>query len=218
MNWTELTWQKSEGIYDRIVEMPFIRRLIDGSLPLENFKFYIQQDSNYLGYFGRALSLIAARTADDYVLDYIRFAEGAIVVENALHAGYFNEFGINGKAEISPACHHYTSFLMSTAAVGRVETAMAAVLPCFLIYKKVGDYICQNQQRGDNPYSTWINTYAGEEFGALVQKALRICDEVAQRCTPAQQNEMTEAFLTASRLEWLFWDSAWRLEEWQPVV
>lgn len=218
MNWTELTWQKSDAIYKRIVEMPFIQGLIDGTLPLEKFKFYIQQDSNYLEYFGRALSLIAARAPDEYVLDYIRFAEGAIVVENALHAGYFNEFGISGKAEISPACHHYTNFLMSTAAVARVETAMAAVLPCFWIYKKVGDYIYQNQQRDDNPYKTWINTYAGEEFGLLVQKALRICDEVALMCTAVQQEEMTEAFLTASRLEWLFWDSAWRLESWQPVV
>jgi len=92
--------------------------------------------------------------------------------------------------------------------------ALAAILPCFWIYKAAGDHILLHQNKSNNPYQTWIDTYAGEEFGMLVRKAMTICDEVASQCTEVQQASMTEAFLTASRLEWIFWDSAWRLESW----
>jgi thiaminase/transcriptional activator TenA len=217
MTWSENARKKAELIYAEIIRMPFIVALMEGSLDPEKFKFYIAQDSHYLGHFGRTLSLIAARAhRKEHVLEFIRFAEGSVVVESALHANYFTQLGIAAKPPLSPACHHYNSFLMSTAALAQVETAMAAVLPCFWIYKEVGDHILLHQNKNGNPYQDWINTYAGEEFGVLVKKAIQICDEAAASCTPEQQELMTEAFITACRLEWLFWDSAWRLEKW-PV-
>jgi len=133
-----------------------------------------------------------------------------------IHAGYFVAFGINENIPLSPSCHHYTSYLLKEASLSAVEVAMAAVLPCFWIYKQVGDFIYEYQNRSGNPYQNWIDTYAGEEFGLLVEKAIGICDEVAVTCTPMQQRLMTEAFMTSCRLEYMFWDSAWRLEKW-PV-
>ena len=215
MKWSDHTWNKTSEIYNRILNMPFITQLSAGTLDIEKFKFYMEQDANYLEYFGRTLSLIAARVHDiGDVLHFIRFAEGAIVVENELHESYFKEFGIEEKAALSPTCHHYIHFMQSTAALAQIETAMAAVLPCFWIYKKVGDFILESQDKINNPYQNWINTYAGDEFGLLVQKAIDICDKAAEQCTLAQQEKMTEAFITASRLEWAFWNSAWEQEKW----
>ena len=146
MSWSKETWQTIRPIYNRIIEMPFITELMDGSLPLEKFQFYMSQDSAYLENFGRALALIAARASDtENTLAFLQFAENAIIVENALHESYFKEFGISEKAIIQPACHHYIHFLKSTAALKNLEVAMAAVLPCFWIYKEVGDYIYENQ-------------------------------------------------------------------------
>jgi thiaminase (transcriptional activator TenA) len=217
MRWSEHSWQRSAFIYEAIIGMPFIQELIAGTLPAEKFQFYITQDAAYLEQFGRALALIAGRAQTvAHVLEYARFAEGAIVVENALHAGYFQQFGIEGKAAASPSCHHYTSFLLSTCALAPIEVAMAAVLPCFWIYKRVGDYIYANQSGHDNPYQTWIDTYAGEAFGALVSKAINFCDEAATAATEAQQEAMYAAYEKASRLEYMFWDSAYRLESWLP--
>jgi thiaminase/transcriptional activator TenA len=215
MNWSAKTWQQALPVYESILGMPFIKELIDGSLPVEKFRFYISQDSHYLEHFGRALSLIGARAQEiTDVLAFIRFAEGAIVVENALHQFYFTDYNIEDKGSIEPACHHYVHYLKSTAALGQVEIAMAAVLPCFWIYKEVGDHIYKNQQSADNPYQKWIDTYAGEEFGLLVEQAIAICDRAAEQCTAAQQEAMSNAFITASRLEWMFWDGAYELRKW----
>jgi thiaminase/transcriptional activator TenA len=217
MSWSEHAWKAATPIYASILEMPYIRALMQGTLAPEKFRFYIAQDARYLEQYARVLAIIGARIhRKDHVLQFIKFAEGAIVVESALHAGYFDKLGIVQHPPMAPACHHYTGYLLATAATAPVEVALAAVLPCFWIYKAAGDHILLHQNKIDNPYQTWIDTYAGEEFGILVAKAIAICDEVAAQCTARQQEHMTEAFLTASRLEYMFWDSAWRLEQW-PV-
>jgi len=215
MSWSKETWQTIRPIYNRIIEMPFITELMDGDLPLEKFQFYMSQDSAYLENFGRALALIAARAYDtENTLAFLQFAENAIIVENALHESYFKEFGVSEKAIIQPACHHYIHFLKSMAALENLEVAMAAVLPCFWIYKEVGDYIYRNQKSGNNPYQAWIDTYAGEEFGEAVQKAISICDDHAINTTPQIRTKMTEAFVSASHLEYQFWDAGYSLRSW----
>ena len=215
MSWSKESWKRIEGIYTEILNMPFITQLTEGTLPLEQFQFYVLQDSSYLENFGRALALIAARAHDvEDILTFTRFAEGAIVVENALHESFFKEFNIDKSGPIGPTSHHYAHFLKSTAALDQVEVAMAAVLPCFWIYKKVGDEILKNQKTKNNPYQKWIDTYAGEEFGILVDQAIKTCDRVAATCTSQQQERMHAAFYTASQLEFMFWDSASALRKW----
>jgi thiaminase/transcriptional activator TenA len=215
MKWSDSAWNRIEERYQSILAMPFISELSDGSLPIEKFQFYMAQDSLYLEHFGRALSLIAARAHDiGDALEYMRYAETAIVVENALHESYFKEFGLTERGRMQPACHHYVHFLKSTAALDPVEVAMAAVLPCFWIYKKVGDHIYSHFHSESNPYQNWINTYGGEEFAEAVRKAIDICDRIAAATTPVIREKMTEAFITAAMMEYHFWEAAYNLRKW----
>jgi len=108
----------------------------------------------------------------------------------------------------------YTSYLHKQLANAPVEVVLAAVLPCFRIYKEVGDHILKHQTKGNNPYQSWIDTYGGEEFERSVTMAITVCDEIASQHTDARQQEMMEAYLVCSRLEWMFWESAYRQEEW----
>lgn len=214
MNWSTKTWKEILPIYQSIIDMPFIKELTDGTLPMEKFQFYLAQDSIYLESFGRALAIIAARADSiEDSLAFIRFAEGAIIVERDMHESYFKSFNLTDRGCCEPTCHHYTHFLKSTAALDAVEVGMAAVLPCFWIYKEVGDYIYKNHSK-NNPYQQWIDTYAGEEFGVLVAQAIDICNSVASQCTKKQQQAMTDAFVTASGLEFMFWNSAYYLKRW----
>lgn len=215
MTWSELTWNQCEDRYQSILKMPFVVELANGTLPKEKFQFYMAQDSLYLEHFGRALALIAARANDiSQTLKYLKYAETAIVVENILHESYFKDFGLTEKGEIQPACHHYIHFLKSTAALDSVEIAMASVLPCFWIYKKVGDYIYNHLRSENNPYQRWIDTYGGEEFADAVEQAINLCDGVASETTPAVREKMTEAFMTSSRMEYHFWEAAYDLKKW----
>ncbi len=216
MNWSEQAWTKIEAIYGSILKMPFITELTSGDLQKERFQFYMAQDSLYLEHFGRTLALIGAKAHSiSDALAYIRFGESAIVVENALHESYFQDFGIETRGEMQPACHHYIHFLRSTAAFEPMEVALAGTLPCFWIYKEVGDYILTQQKKENNPYQKWIDTYGGEEFASSVRSAINICNQAAENTTPSIRAKMTEAFITASIMEFDFWDAAYNLRKWK---
>lgn len=215
MKWSEYTWKQIEEYYQSILVMPFVKELAEGSLSKEKFQFYMAQDSLYLEHFGRALAIIGARAYNiNDVLSYMRFAENAIVVENALHESYFKDFDVKEKGKMQPVCHHYVHFLKSTAALDAVEIAMAAVLPCFWIYQKVGDYIYEYKKTDNNPYKKWIDTYSGEEFALAVRQAIEICDRAAEATTPEIRAKMTEAFITATQMEYYFWQAAYELKSW----
>jgi thiaminase/transcriptional activator TenA len=224
MNWSQQTWEATASIFRSITQMPFIGELADGTLPREKFLFYIAQDDIYLQAYARALALIAARaTTPGDVAAFTKYAQIALVSEQMMHEEFFKDAPATGAAaEIQPACHHYVSYLLSVAATAPVEVAMAAVLPCFWIYREVGAYIHRSAaakvaaggESGANPYQAWIDTYVGEEFETLVDEAIALCDAAAERSTPELRARMTEAYAFAARLEFDFWNAGYTLRQW----
>ncbi len=220
MSFTRDGWERIGPLYAAILELPFNRELAAGTLARERFVFYMLQDAHYLTWFARALAVTAARAPDaEALIQFAGSARAAVVVERALHESFFKDFGISPAAaaatEPSPTCAHYTHYLLALAYNAPYEVAVAALLPCFWIYGEVGKHLLE-VARPDNPYQAWIDTYADEAFADGVRKVIRICDQLAETATPAVRAEMLEAFFRASKLEWMFWDSAYRREIW-PV-
>ena len=211
-------WKNNAGAYERIRTMPFNAELAAGTLGEERFKHYITQDAHYLIGFGRALALAAAKAPEpDRIVQFARAAEEAIVVERALHGSFFAQYAISpaqfAKAPLSPACHHYVSYLLATAYAEPYEVLLGALLPCFWIYAEVGRDI-HARAAPANPYRAWIDTYAGEEFHAAVRGVIDATDEAAAEVSAALRERMHAAFTRATQLEWMFWDSAFRLDRW----
>lgn len=216
MKWSEQAWELVKPIYDKILTMPFNLELSDGTLSKEKFIFYLAQDAYYLLEFGRTLSTISGRVQDaELVMAYAGFSTGAIFAERSLHESYFVEFGLDNKVKPSPATLLYTNYILNQAAYASVEIAAAAVLPCFWIYKAVGDHIFAQQKGIENVYKRWIDMYAGIEFAQAVTQAINITDDLARHASAATQQKMLDAFEMATRLEWMFWDSAYHLEKWK---
>lgn len=211
-------WAANAAAYETIRSMPFNADLAAGTLDPKRFKHYIVQDAHYLIGFGRALSLAAARAPDpDGIVRFSRAAQDAIVVERALHGGFFRDYGIAPETfsatPITPACDHYVAWLLATAYAEPFEVLCAALLPCFWIYKAVGDDIFARAEPG-NPYRAWIDTYAGAEFAEAVAGMIAATDTAALGASPNLRARMLRAFVHATRLEWQFWDSAYRDAGW----
>lgn len=218
MSFSQEAWAGIAGLYNKIVEMPFNQELAAGTLSRERFTYYMIQDAHYLNVFGRALAATAARAPDnDAMIALAGSAREAVVVERALHESFFETFGVSAAqaaaVEPSPACSHYTSYLLQQAYGAPYPVAVAALLPCFWIYWAVGEHL-HGLARPDNPYQAWIDTYADEEFALGVRKLIAITDELAEAAPAPLRGQMMHAFVRASQLEWMFWDSAWRLERW----
>ena len=220
MVFTDELWKSIESIYAAILRHPFIRGLTDGSLPREGFQFYAVQDALYLREFARALSIAAARAPqDDWIVMFNEHAAGALRVERALHESFFREFGFAAgevaATPLAPTNLAYTSYLLSVAYGAPFHEALAALLPCYWIYWKVGKEL----ERAGSPdplYARWIGTYASREFGSLVRSVLDATDQTAARLQPAERDAMRRHFVTTSRYEWMFWEMGYRRESW-PV-
>ncbi|WP_443936598.1 TenA family protein [Pedobacter sp. MW01-1-1] len=216
MKWSDKAWENILPIYTNILDLPFNKELSNGTLAQEKFLFYLAQDAYYLLEFGRALSGISSKMKSaDLVLAFANFSTGAIVAERSLHESYFVEFGLDSEIQPSPSTLLYTNYLLNQVAYAHVEVAVAAVLPCFWIYKAVGDFIFAQQVGEQNPYKKWIDMYAGEDFGKAVAHIIDIANELADQASEKTQKEMLQAFEMATRLEWMFWESAYRLEAWK---
>ena len=213
-------WARNAAAYEAIRTMPFNTELAAGTLSRDRFTHYILQDAHYLIGFGRALALAAAKAPHpDGIVQFCRAAETAIVVERSLHGGFFRDYGIDAEAfaaiPVSPACDHYVSYLLATAYAEPYEVVLAALLPCFWIYAEVGRDIFARAQ-ADNPYRAWIDTYAGEDFAQAVAEMIAATDAAAEGTAPSLRARMHRAYTQATRLEWLFWDGAYRQAAW-PV-
>src|SRR5262245_51548972 len=194
-------WDRNLRVYQTIRTMPFNVELAAGPLSEARFKHYITQDAHYLIGFGRALTLAAAKApSPERLIQFAKSAEGAIVVERALHGGFFEKYGITPAifeaTPLSPACHHYVSYLLSVAYAEPYEVLLGALLPCFWIYAEVGRDI-HGRAAPNNPYQAWIDTYAGEDFHAAVQATIGATDEAAADASPALHERMHRAFTRA---------------------
>lgn len=214
------TWRRNADLYEATRTLPFNEELAAGTLSQERFQHYIVQDAHYLVAFGRALSLAAAKADDaDAIVQFAESAKVAILVERSLHADYFARFGLSQEdfegTPLSPACHHYTSYLMATAWGAPFPVVLAALLPCFWIYAEVGKDI-HGRAASPNPYQAWIDTYASEDFDEAVRGVIATTDRAAAKASAETVEQMHAAYTDAARLEWMFWDSAYRLGAW-PV-
>lgn len=209
---------RTEPLCAAIRNMPFNRGLADGSLPRDVFRHYIIQDAHYLEGFARALALAAGRAPDAQAVGQLAAsAAGTLQAERELHAHYMGLFGVTSEqfsaTPPGPACDHYTSFLIATAATRGTAETVAAVLPCFWVYRDVGLHI-HARASPDTPYRAWIDTYVGDTFDATVAQTCALAERLHDAAAPPTQERMCALFAQSTLLEWRFWDSAWRLKGW----
>lgn len=220
MRTRELLWADIDDIYRRIREHPFITGLTDGTLGQNRFRHYLIQDSHYLRGYARALAGCAAKSPTEPELTmFVGHAGQAMAAEAELHAGLLAELGLDAEAvaavPVAPTTQAYTSYLLAVTASGSYAEAVAAVLPCYWIYARVGEHL-QRQGSPEPLFQRWIDTYAGDEFQTVVDDVLAVTDRIGAQASAAEWERMRRHFHAGARYEWMFFDAAHRLEDW-PV-
>jgi thiaminase/transcriptional activator TenA len=196
---------------------PFNIELAMGTLGLPKFLFYLQQDALYLTEYAKALAITAARLPQPkQSKEFLRFALGAIEAETELHRDFLHQHDMFHlyKIQQSPACFMYTNYLLKMASTESAEEAVACMLPCLWVYNEVGKKMLCVTEIKNNPYARWIELYASNDFENSVNTAIDITNELSQFSSPDLENKMIAAFSRATQLEYLFWEGAYQLEEW----
>ncbi|RVW06712.1 TenA family transcriptional regulator [Rhodococcus spongiicola] len=220
---TDLLWERTADLRALIDDMEFLRRLGDGTLPLDVFRHYIEQDSLYLAEYTKALALLATKSPDPQTAAFwATSAATAAVVETQLHGELLAGGSLPESTqapEHSPACLGYVSYLTATASTEPYPVGAAAVLPCFWIYAVVGRRLAATAHEvlaadPSHPYAQWVTTYDDPAFQESVESARRLVDAAADAATAEQREAMIRAFVIATRYEFMFWDTSLNQQSW----
>jgi thiaminase/transcriptional activator TenA len=211
-------WKTIAPTYGAIVAHPFLTSIADGSMPPERFVYFVEQDRLYLRSYSRALSYTAghAENPPDTAL-FTGSASNAIAVESGMHRELLEGFGVDPKdteaVVLSPSGELYVQTVLAHAARGPFADAVASVLACFWIYAEVGKEL-REKGSPDPRYQRWIDTYGDPSFAATVARVLEIVDRIGAAASEADRDRFQAIFAQCCRLEWMFWDAAWRQESW----
>jgi thiaminase/transcriptional activator TenA len=202
-------WEMAAPIYGAIIQHPVNQGLMTGTLSQDKFIYYIQQDSLFLKDFSSCLALIASKIQPEYASTFLQLAHFASAAAQEILKQYCaNDDCSLEKNKLSRATLSYASYLLRLAAVEPVEIAVAAILPCYWVYRESGLIIAQGSPP-NNPYASWIEKISSEEFGVQVKNLIAIFDVLAENTTEENRKKMLEAFCKSTMLEWHFWNDVY---------
>ena len=202
--------KNAQPYWQQYVEHDFVKQLANGSLPAECFRHYLKQDYLYLFHYSRAFALAIFKAKNFSQMEIPRKSLESICQEIQLHLAYCQQWGIS-EAEIfstqeSAACVAYTRYLLDCGATGGLAEIYAAITPCAVGYAQIARDITENYPRlANNPYQTWIDTYASEAFQQEAEETSAFLTALCADLTPTQQNHIQHIFTTATRMEIAFW-------------
>ena len=219
MSVSEQLHKDTEQVWKRIVDHPFVVELYQGSLPMEKFKSYILQDYAYLVDAVKNFSIIASRAHSvDLMRETVEIAHLEATgefqgYEDLLHTlGYTLDDVMD--VEPLPVNLSYRSFLLNTSLLRSSQEALVSVLPCFWSYRDIALYHQDALNSNTNKiYVDWASVYLSEDYAELVEKLRRLVDRV---CGDFPYERLKLPFLMASRYEYMYWDSVYKMEKW-PV-
>jgi thiaminase/transcriptional activator TenA len=216
---THTLWVSAADVFAQIIEHPFIQGLVDGQLDRRCFAQFLQEDRHYIRAFSRSLNLLAVKSPrPHWSRMFTGHAAEAIAAEEELQGQLLQELGSvvgEGTRSGTPTTFAYAAHLIASCYDGSFLEGLATILPCYWIYAEVGAVLA-SVGSPDPLYASWIDAYAGQDYGVVVTSVLDVVDELGTTAGPADERRCVELYRVGSQLEWMFWDAAYRRESW-PV-
>ncbi len=203
-------------------EHPFVVAMGEGTLSLERFQYFMQQDYLFLIDYARVLAIAAAKSPDLAAMGHwASLLDETLNSEMELHRGFCADFGITVEqleaTEPTPATVAYTDHLVRSAYDGDIHELSAALLPCQWGYDEVGRSLAKVLKAPvDSFHARWVAGYNVLEYQELTTWLRMFVDALGETATDRQRSRMLSAFRASTRYEYLFWDAAWNLQRW-PV-
>jgi thiaminase (transcriptional activator TenA) len=204
---------ENQDVWQAYTHHEFINALQRGDLPKEAFQYYLKQDYVFLIHFARAYalaifkshSLAEMRTVSDTL-------HGLINVEMDMHISYCKEWGIDvdtlEHVEEAQENLAYTRYVLDRGMAGDVFDLLIALSPCVIGYGEIGARLKASPDTvvKDNPYTSWIDMYASDDYQEVVTSTRNYLDELADRhLTDQRAPQISKIFRDATRLEVGFW-------------
>lgn len=219
----DLLREQTAGVHERTLDHPMVQGIGDGSLPEETFRFYLEQDYQFLLRFVRVVSITASSAPDiDTMAQFSHLVTSTVELEIDALRGLYESFGGDWQrlddVEPSPTCEAYCNHLLACVQERDLLVSLAAILPCHWGYHDIGLYLKERGLPDEERYSAWIEEYASDEYGNLVEQSIERFNELGADAGSRQREAASRAFDLSSRYELGFWEMAWIRESWPDGV
>ncbi|WP_008317541.1 TenA family protein [Leptolyngbya sp. PCC 6406] len=206
MSLSTTLWQANLALATASLHSPFVQSLYGGTLPEENFAYYVGQDAFFLEAFARAYSIAAAKAPDWQGFQTFHDLAGGVLQELHLHESYAEQWGVTLTA-VAPggATRRYTDFLLATAWSQPIGVTAVAMAPCMRLYAFIGQSLAQGGIP-DHLYGDWVRTYSSDEFEPLAQQLEQFIDTYS-----ADTPLVRETYTYAMVCERDFFQAAWEI-------
>lgn len=209
-------------IYQKILKHPFVKGLVDGSLSKEKFRYFLVQNDLYLKKFALSQALLATKApSKKWTLHFVEDSLFALKGEREQYEILLNKWDLNietiNTTRQSPIGLSYSSYEFATIQAGSFAEGLAALLPCYVLYRNMGRYFVK-MKIIQPPYKEWLYSYADENFGILVDSTLQIFDEAVKGLPNTQKQKIRDIFYTSCFFEWMFFEAAWNQQEWPKLL
>lgn len=218
MRFSEQLRERTKNSWNRSLNHPFVKGIVEGDLPLETFKNYIMQDIYYLKHYGKVHAFAAAHAEDFHVsASLAEKAKNTAEAELTVHKEHAEILNITDEdiANFKPAptAYAYTSHLYRASLSGSLAQIIAAILPCYWLYAEIGMKY-KEAEPGEEIYRNWIQMYASDWFQESTQEMIDLMDDLASRSSEAEKEKITEQFVIAKEYELAFWEMSYTFEKW----
>jgi thiaminase/transcriptional activator TenA len=211
-----------DELWRSLPEHPFLKELQAGTLPLERFRFFLEQDIEFLKAMVKAVGVALARARDETEMR-LWIDKAALIVERelenerALLASVEEQTGRpEGPVIQAPATVAYGGWLVSVAVRGEPIDLLVAAHPCMWSYAEIAVEL-ERDLVAHPIYGDWVRFFAGEEYTSSVQARSAALDELLAPLPESRIAELSELFTMGTRLEVLFWDMAHGSKHWPDL-
>ncbi len=194
---------------------PFVTGIGDGTLDLDRFRFFMQQDYLFLIEYSRAIAIASAKSPDlESMGQWAKMLDETLNSEMELHRSFCRDFGIT-EAELvatqpSPATISYTKHLVATAYRYGIAEIAATLLPCQWGYDDAGQQLAKNMTAPeDSLHARWIEGYNAPEYREVTAWLRGFTDTLADDASDEVRERMAMLFEESLNQEYLFWEAAW---------
>jgi thiaminase/transcriptional activator TenA len=110
----------------------------------------------------------------------------------------------------------YTRYVLEKGLSGDLLDLHVALAPCIVGYGEIGARLAADPATvtDGNPYRSWIDMYAGDEYQEVAQGEIAYLDRLADaRGGAARFDSLARTFRQATRLEADFWEMGLQLND-----
>ncbi len=190
--------------WNRYINHEFIQEMKDGSLQMDDFKFYLIQDSLYVSEMLQSVLRSASRMPQAVAVNVVNAVFSGRDRGMEAHTYLEKELGIDGKGRMTFTTYEYTRHLYYASNLGWPEF-LASWIPCMWGYSYIGKYVAKSSNRY---FAYWADFYASNEYMERVNVILEALESYA-----GDPEYLKDYFYISLKYEQRFWQSALDHEE-----